>query len=482
MTRSACVRLAFLLLPAIGAPAALVAQRAASMAPEARRFVAHDAATIALTKVRVVDGTGAPPRDNQTVVFAGGRIAAIGPSVPIPAGATVVELPGHTVTPGMVMLHEHLFYPTGRMTPGLFSYVSQTYSFPKLYLAFGVTTLRTAGTTAPYADLNLKHAIDQGREAGPQIFVTSPFIDRPGYPIPHFKHIDGPAAARRLVRYWAEEGVTWFKAYTFVTRGDLKAVIDEAHALGHRVTAHLCSVTHSEAADLGIDGLEHGLLTNTEFVPEKQPDRCPGENRVYETAATLDVGSAPVQAGIRRLVERRIPMTSTLPIWETMVPGRMVPAGAIEALAPELREDYLTIQRRVAAQPSTFGAAFQAALRWERDFVRAGGILGAGSDPTGYGGTIAGYGNVRQLELLVEAGFTPLEALTIASRNGARILGLDSEIGTLEVGKRADAVVVRGDPTERIAAMGSPVFVFRDGIGYDSAKLIAAVKGLVGRF
>ncbi|MBL8987380.1 MAG: amidohydrolase family protein, partial [Gemmatimonadetes bacterium] len=174
--------------------------------------------------------------------------------------------------------------------------------------------------------------------------------------------------------------------------------------------------------------------------------------------------------------------TSTLPIWETMVPGRMVPAGAIEALAPELREDYLTIQRRVAAQPSTFGAAFQAALRWERDFVRAGGILGAGSDPTGYGGTIAGYGNVRQLELLVEAGFTPLEALTIASRNGARILGLDSEIGTLEVGKRADAVVVRGNPTERIAAMGSPVFVFRDGIGYDSAKLIAAVKGLVGRF
>ncbi len=476
------LRTLLLVAPIAAPPAPVAAQRAASMAAEARRYVVHDAATVVLTNVRVIDGTGAPPREQQQIVLTDGRIAAMGTSVPIPAGATVVDLPGHTVTPGLVMLHEHMFYPTGRQTPGLFSYVSQAFSFPKLYLAFGVTTLRTAGTTAPYVDLNLKHAIDAGRQVGPLVYLTSPFIDRPGYPIPHFKHIDSPAAARRLVRYWAEEGMTWFKAYTFVTREDLAAIIDEAHALGLRVTAHLCSVTHSEAAALGIDGLEHGLLTNTEFVPEKGPDRCPGEQRVYETAATLDVGSAPVQAGIRRLVDRRIPMTSTLPIWETMVPGRMVPAGALDVLAPELRDDYLAIQRRVAGQTTTFAAAFAAALRWEREFVRAGGILGAGSDPTGYGGTIAGYGNVRQLELLVEAGFTPLEALVIATRNGARILGVDDQIGTLEVGKRADLVVVRGNPAVRIGDMGNPVLVFRDGIGYDSAKLIAAVKGLVGRF
>ncbi len=475
--------LMFTVLAVLGWPALGTAQRAASMAGLARQYVAHDAPVIALTNVRVIDGTGAAPRERQTVVFTDGRITALGTGVAIPPQATVLDLPGHTVVPGLVMLHEHLFYPTGRRQPGLFSYVSQSFSFPKLYLAFGVTTLRTAGTTAPYVDLNAKHAIDRGQEAGPSIHLTSPFFDRPGYPIPHFNHIDSPEAARRAVRYWAAEGFTWFKAYTFVTREDLGAIIDEAHRLGHRVTAHLCSVTHSEAAALGIDGLEHGLLTNTEFVPEKKLDLCPGENRVYETAATLDLAKPAVQAGIRNLVDREIPMTSTLPIWETMVPGRMVPSGALEALSPELRDDYLFIQQRFARDTaSRFADAFRTALAWERAFVRAGGTLGAGSDPTGYGGTIAGYGNVRQLELLVEAGFSPIEALTIGTRNGARILGIDGQVGTLEVGKQADAVVVRGNPADRIGDMGNPVFVFRDGIAYDSAKLIAATRGLVGRF
>ncbi|MFN0180222.1 MAG: amidohydrolase family protein [Gemmatimonadales bacterium] len=459
------------------------AQRAATMSPDVRRFVAHDAPVIALKGVRIIDGTGAAPRDDQTIVFTDGRISAIGASVSIPAGATVLSLPGHTVTPGLVMLHEHLFYPTGRRTPGLFSYVSQNFSFPKLYLAFGATTIRTAGATAPYVDMSLKEAIDAGKEAGPLIYLTSPFLDRPGYPIPHFNHIESPEGGRRAVRYWAEEGIPWFKAYTFVTRADLKAIIDEAHRLGGKVTAHLCSVTHSEAADLGIDMLEHALLTNSEFVAEKQVDLCPGENRIYETYGTLDISSAQVQAGIRKLVEKRIPVSSTLPIWETMMPDRMIPAGALEVLSPELRDDFLAIQKLFAAnRSSTFPAAFKAALEWERQFVRAGGILGAGTDPTGYGGTVAGYGNIRELELLVEAGFTPLETISIATRNGARILGISDQVGTLEVGKRADAIVIRGDPATHIADMGKPVVVFRDGIGYDSVKLIAAVKGLVGRF
>ncbi|MGE0556296.1 MAG: amidohydrolase family protein [Gemmatimonadales bacterium] len=461
----------------------LTAQQSASMGPDARRFVAIDAPVVALTNVRVIDGTGAPARERQTVVLTDGRISAIGAGVAIPAGARVLDLAGHTVTPGLVMLHEHLFYPVGRMQPGLLSYVAQNSTFPKLYLAFGATTIRTAGTTSPYSDISVKHDIDSGLQAGPHIVLTGPFIDRPGYPIPYFKHIDSPEAARRVVRYWADVGMSWFKAYTFVTRADLEAIIDEAHRLGRKVTAHLCSVTHGEAAALGIDELEHGLLTNTEFLPNKEPDRCPGEGLIYQAAATLDLESPAVRRAMRNLVERKIPMTSTLPIWETMVPGRIVQPGALEALSPELREDYLTIQRRIASdETSTFAAAFANALRWEREFVRAGGLLGAGSDPTGYGGTIAGYGNIRELELLVEAGFTPIEAITIASRNGARILGMEERIGTLEVGKQADLVVVRGNPVERIADMENPVYVFKQGIGYDSAKLIAAVKGLVGRF
>jgi len=124
--------------------------------------------------------------------------------------------------------------------------------------------------------------------------------------------------------------------------------------------------------------------------------------------------------------------------------------------------------------------AYRNDLGLERQFVAAGGLLIAGPDPTGNGGTIPGFADQRELELLVEAGFTPLEAISIATSNGAKYLELDKEIGTIAAGKRADLVVVKGDPSKRIEDVENVETVFKDGVGYDSAKLIESVKGAVG--
>src|SRR5688572_8384609 len=273
-----------------------------------RQFVSVSDSVVALTNVTVIDGTGAAARDSQTIVMKGGVIQAVGGAgqVSIPAGARTMDLAGRTVMPGYVMLHEHLFYPSG----GGAVYNEQGYSFPRLYLAGGVTTMRTGGSMAGYADLNIKKAIDDGTMLGPAIDVTAPYLEGPGLPIPQVKALRDAADARKMVNYWADEGATSFKAYMHITRAELGAAIAEAHKRGLKVTGHLCSVTFREAAALGIDNLEHGFLTASDFVQDKKPDECPAGNGVQRAFAALSVTSASVRALIDEVVRRRVAITS----------------------------------------------------------------------------------------------------------------------------------------------------------------------------
>jgi imidazolonepropionase-like amidohydrolase len=190
------------------------------------------------------------------------------------------------------------------------------------------------------------------------------------------------------------------------------------------------------------------------------------------------------------LIQHHVAMTSTLPVFEMSVPGRpTIQQRVLEALAPDARsallankvraQDAAAIQHRYDSSTSPWAAAFKKELEFERAFSQAGGLLLAGLDPTGMGGVIAGYGDQREVELLVEAGFTPLEAIHVATGNGAQYLG-DDHIGTLAAGKNADLVVIKGDPSKNISDIENVEIVFKDGIGYDSAKLIEAVRGHVG--
>jgi imidazolonepropionase-like amidohydrolase len=441
-----------------------------------RRFVTVDAPVVALTHAEVLDGTGAPSRSDQTIVIRDGRIVAMGSSAstPAPEGATVVDLTGKTVMPGMVMMHEHLYYPTG---PGVYGQLGE--SFVQLYLAGGVTTMRTGGNVNGFMDINMKRLIDAGGKAGPDIDATAPYLNGPNS-FQQMRALKGPDDARRQVNYWADEGATSFKAYMAITREDLGAAIDEAHKRGLKVTGHLCSVTYAEAADLGIDNLEHAFMASTDFVADKLPDTCPGQGTGQRTIAALTPETPAFQALVRKLIDKNVTLTTTPTVFETFTPGRPMPPG-LEVLVTPLRESFEQNHARTARNTSSiYTTLFPAGLQLDLAFFRAGGKLVAGTDPTGGGGVIPGFSNQRTIELLVEAGFSVPEAIRVVTLNGAEYMGRAADIGSLAVGKQADIVVIAGDPATTISDIRKVELVFKQGIGFESGRLIANVSGRVG--
>jgi hypothetical protein len=240
-------------------------------------------------------------------------------------------------------------------------------------------------------------------------------------------------------------------------------------------------VTLKEAVALGIDNLEHGMFAASDFDATKAPDVCPAHLLAHVNDA--DPLGDVAQATIRSLVDHHVSMTSTLAVVEPFVANRPTKdARVLQAMAPEVRQSYMKIRQEIDSGghgPITL-RGLQNAMAFERAFVAAGGLLGAGVDPTGVGGALAGFGDQRNYELLIEAGFTPAEVVKIMTANGARILGVDRRLGTLEPGKLADLVVLQGDLTTTPAAIRNVTIVFKDGVGYDSAKLIASVQERVG--
>jgi imidazolonepropionase-like amidohydrolase len=466
--------------------ASLVAQQKASpLAP----YVKEDAAVLVLEHVRVIDGTGAVPQEDMRIDIAGGKIVAIeaaGAHKPYPTGAKVMDMTGKTVIPGLVGMHEHLFYPTPQQPrDGEGFYGEAVDSAPRLYLAGGVTTARTAGALEPYTDLELKRQVDAGLTPGPKFDITGPYLEGKGSIAVQMHSLADADDAARTVDYWAAEGATSFKAYNYLTADELKAAIDHAHAHGLKITGHLCSIGFRQAAALGIDNLEHGLAVDTEFFPGKKADECPGfQTNIAWIEKDLDVDGPEVKETIRELVAHHVAVTSTLAIVETFSPNRPPLArenAALRAMSVASAKEYLMGRSVAAVGGMGMGKVILTKeMRFEREFVAAGGLLMAGCDPTGYGGVVPGFGDQRNVELLVEAGFTPVEAIRIATLNGAIYMGKEASIGSIAPGKAADMVVLGGNPVEKIENVEKVELVFKDGVGFDPGKLIQSVTELVG--
>ncbi len=469
----------------------LFGQKPQTLAAAVQKYVKVNASRVVLEHVRVIDGTGNPPLEDRNIVIENGKISAIEPGshVPDQTGQVALKLDGDTVLPGLVGMHNHLYYiarpdlqaDVHFEPPVLLS--QMTFSAPRLYLAAGVTTMRTTGSVETYADLNLRKLIDSGALPGPHIDVTGPYLEGPGSFFMQMHALTGADDARRFVNYWADEGVTSFKAYMNITREELRAAIEEAHKRGIKVTGHLCSVTYTEAAELGIDDLEHGFFVNTELDPGKKPDVCP-DTAGEPTLERMNPNGPEAQRLFKTLHAHHVAITSTLPVFEHSVPGRPpLQQRVMDVMTPEARDAYLYARNRRAMAASDSGARlFKRDMDLERAFVKAGGLLLTGPDPTGNGGTVPGFGDQRGVELLVEAGFTPVQAIQIATWNGAVYLGRQDQIGSVAPGKDADLDVVSGNPAVHIDDIENVKLVFKDGVGFDPAKLIESVRGRYGEY
>src|SRR4051794_19053437 len=311
-------------------------------------FVKVQAPIVVLSHVRVIDGTGAAARDDQTLVIRDGNLAEVGDAVRVraPGGATVIDLTGKSVIPGLVMMHEHLYYTTG---PGVYGQLGV--SFSRLYLAGGVTTMRTAGNVNGVMDINISQRVAAGEMPGPDIDATAPYVNGPSAFL-QMHAVKNADEARAHVDYWAGQGATSLKAYMQISRASLKAAIDYGHRRAMKITGHLCSVTYGEAADLGIDNLEHGFFAATDFVADKQPDVCPGQARGQQTIAALDEDGEPFKALVKKLVDRKVALTSTLTVFETFTRGRPLPPG-LDVLTPQLKDSFQRAYDRIAENPQS---------------------------------------------------------------------------------------------------------------------------------
>jgi imidazolonepropionase-like amidohydrolase len=446
-------------------------------------FIKYRDPVIVLNHVRIVDGTGAAPMDDMRIVIQQGKIGSVRSAkdpADWPSGANVLDLTGKTAIPGLIGMHEHLFYPMAK-TVGVALYGEMADSAPRLYLAAGVTTARTAGSVEPATDLAIKKLIDAGAIPGPRLDVTGPYLGGLAPFVPQLKTLSGPAEAERLVDYWSAQGVTSFKAYMDIKPEELKAAVDRAHAKGIKVTGHLCSVGFREAAALGIDNLEHGLIVDTEFLPGKKPGVCPNTAQAQAVVAAIDINGAEVRETIRDLVTHHVAVTSTLAIFETLVPNRPpldIAARQREFMTDAAWGEFLTGRARLAGSSASLGAALlKKEMEFERAFVQAGGLLTAGADPTAYGGAIAGFADLRNIDLLMEAGFSFPETIHIMTQNGATYLGIAADRGSIAPGKAADLVILQGTSNQGTPSVET---VFKDGAGYDPQKLRDSVRGLMG--
>jgi len=451
---------------------------AQNFTPDVQTFIKTKSPVIALTDAKLIDGTGLPSKLHQTIIITNGIITAVGNNkdVQVPVDAEIISCSGKTVIPGLVMVHEHLYYTM--FLDSYFNVAEMASTFSKMYLGGGATTIRTAGSIEPQTDLAIKRMIREGKLIGPDMDVTAPYIERPGFDIPALNNIEDSSEAARSVDFWSPKGCTSFKMYMHALPEDLQAVVREAHKRGLKVTGHLNVITYREAASLGIDNLEHGFMASTDFDTTKKT----GQFSTLYSKALLDlpVNSDKMKSLIAYLVQKKVAVTSTLPVFEPNTGREIVLGGDTSVLVPPVRAIVVNRWQKAQNKDSAAQVLFKKNMAWEKQFYDAGGLLLAGTDPTGSGRTLAGYGSRREIELLTDAGFSTVQAIKIATLNGAIYLGRNKEIGTIEKGKQADIVVLDGDLESDIHNIRNTEIVFKKGIGFDSKKIFESVKGRVG--
>lgn len=435
---------------------------------------------VAIRGATVIDGTGAPPLTSQTLVVRDDRIAALGPTAttPIPRGARVIDGTGLHLVPGFIDMHAHYALgpvsidrgknpPTMRMS---YDHAASRQSLSTL-LGFGITTIRNpAGPTREA--VALRDSVKRGQVRGPRVFTAGEVLDATtaeGL----VSTVRTPEDVRREVARQAGLGVDYVKLYALLRPELIEAGVDEAHKRGVRAIGHLYLTSWTDAAKAGIDGLVHVAPGSPDLLrPEQRAafqKRFRGTQFMLEWFNFVDLASPEIQEMTRAMIEHKVDVDPTLVTFEAMAWGdsaRIVESPELRYAPRRLLDGWRgNFTLTTGWTPDDFAEARKAwprVLAFVKHLHGAGVRILAGTD-MGNPWTVPGASFHRELELLVAAGIPPLEVLTIATRNGAQSLGILNEVGTLQVGKRADLVALDGDPSVNIGNTRRIAWLMQDG-------------------
>lgn len=415
---------------------------------------------LALIGGTVIDGTGAPPLTDATIVLDGNRIRAVGPSsqVAIPEGAKQIDARGKTILPGLWDMHAHF----------------EQVEWGPVYLAAGVTTVRDCGNEFEFITA-VRDAIRDGNGLGPRLLLAG-LVDGSGPTSLGIQRVNSAEEAKQRVDHYHAAGFMQMKIYSSMTRDNVAAVARDAHALGMSVTGHIPEgMTLREGIDAGMDQVNHIGYVMEALLPE---GALPPVSKRLERArmlAAVDVESDRARDTVRFLKEHDIVVDPTVALVELFSASSVKPVASFEPgvsrVAPELAVVFAT---PVAAPSDPMPALRDTILSKDIALIgalhRAGVRIVAGTDQA-----VPGFSIYRELELYVQAGFTPVEAIQAATIVPARVLGLDKDLGTIEVGKVADLIVLGKNPIDSIHNIRSVEEVIADGALYETGPLWRSV-------
>jgi imidazolonepropionase-like amidohydrolase len=428
----------------------------------AKELAQHPQHAVAIEHVRVFDSPAAVMREDQTVIFNGDRIARVGPANEVRAPADAQRIDGHgkTLLPGLFDMHAH-----AQAIDGL------------LNIASGVTSIRDMGNDIE----ELKHLQDRwaaGDAIGPRVWKAG-FIDGRGpFQAPTGLYADDAEQARADVNRYADLNYIQIKLYSSLKPELVPEIVKAAHARGLRVSGHIPNgMIARQFVEDGADELQHINFIFLNFLGSQVKDTRTPERftAVGANAAKLDLNSKEVNDFVELLKQRHTTVDATLATFEGMFtgrPGKVSPdfAPVLERLPAQVERGAYTGGLPVTAETDQlYKDSYEAMLRMTKKMYESGIPILAGTDAT------AGIMLHRELELEVRAGIPTAKALQIATFNAARLLKQDRDLGSIEAGKRADFLLVNGNPAENISDIRRCQLVMKDGVLYDSAKVYGAV-------
>jgi imidazolonepropionase-like amidohydrolase len=416
----------------------------ANLAKVASEFSSTVPPVTAIVGGRLIDGTGKPAVENSVVVLREGKIAAAGPAAttPVPQGAQVVDARGKSVLPGLWEMHAHF----------------EQVEWGPIYLATGVTTARDVGNEREFI-VAVRDAIAAGKGIGPRL-VMAGIVDGSSPMALGIIRVDTPEQARAQVQKYKSEGFQQIKIYSSVKPEIVKVITAEAHRLGMTVTGHIPQGMNAiEGVQDGMDQINHIYYLTAVMTDPK--------------TGTIDPQSEQVKKVIRILLQHHTVIDPTIALFEILTHPANTPLTSFEPgfakIAPELQEGLQTMGAPAAAAQQS-AKRFQTMLDAVRILHQAGVPIVAGTDQS-----VPGYSVDREIELYVKAGFTPMEALQAATLVPARAMGMEKDSGTIEPGKRADVILVDGNPLENISDIRKVSTIFASGRMYQPAPLWESV-------